>query len=104
LPRIEALAVKRSVYAERLPRSCRPPPSSPSSRRGDAALAGPLIRIDAMIAHATRLRVDHVLAADSSTWRSPRRPHHPWPGRAARKLRERLAGRRWASCLASSRP
>ena len=66
LARIEALAVEPGVYAERLAAELPAAATLGELETRDAIVAGALGKIDAMIARAMRIRLDHALAADSS--------------------------------------
>jgi hypothetical protein len=66
LPRIDALAAEPGVYAERLAEELPSAATLAELDARDAALAGALGQIDAMIARAMRIRLDHTLAADTS--------------------------------------
>ena len=66
LLRIEALAAEPSVYAERLAEELPSAAMLTELVARDAALADALGRIDAMVARAMRISLDHALAADTS--------------------------------------
>jgi hypothetical protein len=66
LPRIEALAAEPGVYAERLAEELPAAATLAELEARDAVLAGALGDIDALIARAMRIRLDHALAADPS--------------------------------------
>jgi hypothetical protein len=66
LARIDALAAEPGVYAERLAAELPAGTSLAELEARDAILAGALRQIDAMIARAMRIRLDHALAADTS--------------------------------------
>jgi hypothetical protein len=66
LARIEVLAAEPGVYAERLAAELPAADTLAELEARDAVLAGALGQIDAMIARAMRIRLDHGLAADTS--------------------------------------
>jgi len=66
LARLEALATEPGVYAEQLAAELPGAATLDELEARDAALVGALGRIDAMIARAMRIRLDHVLALDTS--------------------------------------
>ncbi|TMQ09060.1 MAG: hypothetical protein E6J91_31510 [Deltaproteobacteria bacterium] len=66
LPRIEALAAEPGVYAERLAEELPSAATLTELEARHAALAGALGRIDAMIARAMRIRLNHAFAAITS--------------------------------------
>ncbi len=66
LPHLEALEAEPDVIAERLATELPSATTIPELEARDALLADTLGQIDAMIARAMRLRLDHGLAADSS--------------------------------------
>lgn len=66
LARLEAFEAEPGAYAERLAAELPAAATLAELEARDAALAGALRQIDAMIARAMRIRLDHVLAADTS--------------------------------------
>jgi len=66
LARLEALEAEPGTYAERLAAEQSPAATLAELEARDAGLAGALGDIDAMIARAMRIRLDHALATDSS--------------------------------------
>jgi len=66
LARIEALEAEPGGYAERLAGEIPAAGTLAEFEARDAILAGALGKIDAMIARAMRIRIDHALAADAS--------------------------------------
>ena len=66
LARIEALEADPGTYAERLATELPAAATLGELEARDAIVAGALGKIDAMIARAMRIRIDHALAADAS--------------------------------------